>query len=556
MSQYAQIPGSDLILPVDLAKSVTAELMFGNSGAYRTASMSNRNTAGWVTSDGSADVDTLADIPMLRRQSRDLIRNDALPAGIISANVTAVVGTGIVPQSRIDYEFLGISEEEAAKFQADAERIFYALADKKHWDAEGRENFWQQQSTVQRAIKESGDTFVVRRYIERPGKPLGFAAQLVEGDRVYTPLRRMADKNIRAGLEVDDYGALKRVHIAQQHPGERYQNQGLVEVFTEVDAFDGNGDPLILPIIPRLRPGQTRGVPYLAPVIEMFKQLSRYTEAEIAAAVISGMLAVMVKSPLPQGPLPSAIPGMVQGRQMTPKGGQMTRLQSGMIVDLAPGEEIQVVDTTRPNPVFDSFVQALLRQIGAALEVPFEVLIKHFTASYSAARAAIMEAWRFYFKERDFLVHSYCQPSWEWVISEAVAAGKLKADGFWDDPLKRAAWLGCDWIGQGAPQIDPEKDANAAVTWNSLGVWSLQDISAQQGKDWDRVMRQLVRERKAREEAGLALPLQMQASVALPNNGGNAPKKKSTPAREPSSPGGDPANALQRARASRAAASR
>ena len=344
------------------------------------------------------------------------------------------------------------------------------------------------------------------------------------------------------------------MHIAQQHPGERYQNQGLVEIFTEIEAHDGNGDPLILPIIPRLRPGQTRGVPYLAPVIEMFKQLSRYTEAEIAAAVISGMLAVMVKSPLPTGPLPTAIPGMVQGRQMTPKGGQMTRLQSGMIVDLAPGEEIQVVDTTRPNPVFDAFVQALLRQIGAALEVPFEVLIKHFTASYSAARGAIMEAWRFYMKERDFLVHSYCQPCWEWAISEAVAAGLLKAPGFWDDPLRRAAWLGCDWIGQGVPQIDPEKDANAATSWNALGVWSLQDIAAQQGKDWDRVMRQLTRERKAREAAGLALPLAQQANVALP--GASAAPKKTKPAREPGDSGGgggDPANALQRARVARAA---
>jgi capsid protein len=40
-------------------------------------------------------------------------------------------------------------------------------------------------------------------------------------------------------------------------------------------------------------------VPYLSPVIEIFKQLCRYTEAEITAAVISGMLAMVVTSPAP-----------------------------------------------------------------------------------------------------------------------------------------------------------------------------------------------------------------------------------------------------------------
>ena len=33
----------------------------------------------------------------------------------------------------------------------------------------------------------------------------------------------------------------------------------------------------------RTRPGQTRGIPYLAPVMELVKQLGRYSEAEVAA---------------------------------------------------------------------------------------------------------------------------------------------------------------------------------------------------------------------------------------------------------------------------------
>lgn len=37
------------------------------------------------------------------------------------------------------------------------------------------------------------------------------------------------------------------------------------------------------------------GAPYLAPVIEYFKQLARYSKAELQAAVVSAALAIFVK---------------------------------------------------------------------------------------------------------------------------------------------------------------------------------------------------------------------------------------------------------------------
>jgi capsid protein len=49
-----------------------------------------------------------------------------------------------------------------------------------------------------------------------------------------------------------------------------------------------SGAPLVLHLFDKVRPGQSRGVPYLAPVIELIKQLGRYTDAEVMAAVVSG----------------------------------------------------------------------------------------------------------------------------------------------------------------------------------------------------------------------------------------------------------------------------
>lgn len=525
MSTYAQLPGDGIILPQALAASVLTERMLG-PGGYRTTNPNNRNTAGWMTNTGSADSDTIPDIQKLREQSSDLVRNEALPAGIIAANATAVVGTGVVPQSRVNAKYLGITQDEADDWQTKAEAIFNQAADKTHWDAERKQTFWQQQALIQRSMKERGDVFALRRYIPRAGKTLGLCVQIVEGDRVSTPETAQNDypgRDIRAGCERDSDGAAVAWHVSKMHPGERYMARPAQEAmkWSRITAFDDNGDPIILPVIPIVRPGQTRGVPYLAPVIEMLKQLTRYAEAEIAAAVVSGMLAVMVKSPAATGPLAGlggGVPGMVVGQNPATVQ-NVTRLQSGMILDLKPGEDIEVVSSTRPNTAFDPFVTAVLRQVGAALEIPFEILVKHFTSSYSASRAALLEFWRFVLKERDFLVVSFCQPCWEWAISEAVAKGLLSAPRFFDDPMRRAAWLGCDWVGPGIPHLDPLKEANAAKAWNSLGIWSLQDISAQQGKDFDRTHRQLVREREMREKDGLILPPAEPGAPAAPGDG-------------------------------------
>lgn len=50
-----------------------------------------------------------------------------------------------------------------------------------------------------------------------------------------------------------------------------------------------------------------------------------------------------------------------------------------------------MVNPGRPNPNFDPFVIAVLKQIGAALEIPYEILIMAFSSNYSASRAAILE---------------------------------------------------------------------------------------------------------------------------------------------------------------------
>lgn len=56
----------------------------------------------------------------------------------------------------------------------------------------------------------------------------------------------------------------------------------------------------------RERAGQRRGVPLLAPVLESLKQIGRYTEAELDAAMIAAMVTVMIERDSPTSSPPFA----------------------------------------------------------------------------------------------------------------------------------------------------------------------------------------------------------------------------------------------------------
>ena len=179
-------------------------------------------------------------------------------------------------------------------------------------------------------------------------------------------------------------------------------------------------------------------------------------------------------------------------------------LGNGAVLGLLPGEKVSTVDPLRPNANFDPFFVAIVKQIGVAVELPFEIVLKAFTASYSASRAAMLDAWRFYKSRRSWLASNYCQPTYEDVITEVVANGWMAAPGFFDSPMIRQAYLGCQWVGDSQGQIDPLKESDAAEKRLELGITTLEEETiAMTGSDWESKHPQQVKEYRMRKEAGL-----------------------------------------------------
>lgn len=470
------------------------------TGGYTGAGY-RENMAYWTPGVGDSDTDVIRDLRELRARSRDLVRNSPIAGGAIETQVSHVVGTGLSLQSRIDAKKLGLDDDAASEWQTNTEREFQLWCESEYADAYGQQNFYELQDLAFRSRLESGDAFVVLASKKRPEWPFTLALQIVEADRVSNPDNKGDTPEMTQGIERDSTGAPVAAHISDRHPGAYGYTKDAK--WTRV-AFRGKtGRRNVLHLMRKIRPGQTRGIPELAPIIETLKQLTRYSTAEVDAAVNSATIAMFAK--MDPDTFTDVFDDDAQKKYMSDAQRWDGTLRSGAVVNLLPGEEITSPMQNRPNPNFDGFFSAVMGQIGVGLNIPKEVLMKHFQSSYSAARAALLDAWRTFRIRREWLASKLCQPTYEEWLADAVAMGRISAPGFFADPAVRKAWSAAKWIGDGPGAIDPAKEASAAKTRLEIGLTTLaEEIVAYDGGDWETKHRQQVRERDERVEGGLA----------------------------------------------------
>lgn len=262
--------------------------------------------AGLRSRAGGADSDFLPQQYTLRARSRDQARNSpVVAAAAIDTQVVSAIGTGLRVRSQIDRDVLGLSESEAEAWQQRAETIWEIGA--RALDLEGELAFPSLTRLAFRSILESGDVLVIRRFRPRPGELIGTKLQLVEADRVSNPNWSHDTERLAGGVEVDEDGRTVAYHVASAHPGDFFRIGPTTRPRIPVRGREGVRPVKLL--FDKRRPGQRRGVPYLAPVVEQLKQLSRLTEAELQAAVVSALFTVFVKSEAGDELLPVAPPG-------------------------------------------------------------------------------------------------------------------------------------------------------------------------------------------------------------------------------------------------------
>jgi len=497
----------NFIDPIKGAQRYQQRVRMAVAGGYTGADRTRRANQLGRVSERDADTAILPDLSTLREESQHLYRNNAIAGGAIRTNITKVVGTGLKVKAQIDREVLKIDDATADAWERMAEREFRLAAETREIDAERQLPFSLLQALVFSKALEDGDLFINLPRITRAGSPYKTKLQLIEAARICNPDNKPPTARLSGGVEKDENGAPVAYHVLNQHPGSIRRTGTDKLTWSKLPAFSSNGSPLCLHLLDKTRPGQTRGVPYLSPVVELIKQLGRYTDAEVMAAVVSGMLTVFVTNETGNPQLgPAATQSNPTGDASLQADTTGMELGYGSVIGLLPGEKVESVNPGRPNPAFDPFVTSILRQIGMSLELPFELLVKHFTASYSAARAALEEAWDYFNRRRHWLVSQFCQPVYEAIITEAVINGRLNAPGFFADPLVRKAWLGSCWIGDAPSQLDPLKEVNAAAKRVELTISTLDEESRKlTGTPWEDKLPQILKERSILRANGITI---------------------------------------------------
>jgi lambda family phage portal protein len=470
-----------------------------DQGGYIAASHLRDSLSGWAPVPRDAVQDQNWGLGTMRGRSRDQTRNNPIAAGAQSTSVSHVVGSGLSLKPAIQREIIGLTKEAAAKWEANTKQRFNLYGNSKFFDVAGKLNFFESQQQVYGSKFESGDVFCVLTQKMRPNWPFDLAMQIIEADRCCNPNFGQDTTSRIAGIDFDADGEAKQYWFADRHPSASWMGAK----WTGIPAYgESTGRRNVLHLADFVRPGQVRGVPVLAPVMESLKQLGRFTEAELEAAVQSAIDTFFVR--MDPEAFRSTFNDKAREKYMAAAMEWDGGRRPGQAVNMLPGEVIDNPAPGRPNVNFGAFVDSVSTQLGMALQVPREVLFKVFASSYSAARAALLEAWRHFKLCRVWLATNYCQPVYEAWLDREVSVGRIAAPGYFNDPLVRLAYLGSEWRGDAPGSINPLDEARAAKLRLDMALTSRQDEKMEyDGGDWEVTLKQIEIEAAQMREANV-----------------------------------------------------
>lgn len=493
---------------------------FSNSG-YSHGGASTGAT--WAKKYHSESLSPKSDIEenrkLLRERTRDLAMNAPVATAAVNSTRTSCVGVGLVPKPKIDYEFLGMDKQQATKLQQSIKKEFSLWAESTLCDVCDLNNFYELQQIAFSDWLKNGEEFITLTYgSELEYMPYQLRLKLISADRVSTPgsmngeydgfdKKEKNGNTIMNGVEIDKDGKVVAYHICSNFPGE-YETQ--IPKWTRVEKRGKKtGNPNIIHVFNADRAEQYRGVPFLAPVITAIKQLTRYTEAEIMAAVINSMFALFVITE--SGNDIEGFGGVdeEEGKGIPTAfsdGEDEIKLGSGTINFLKEGEKVEAIESKHPSGNYEGFVNAFTTMIGAALEISPEVLSKKFSNNFSASKGALNETWRSFTMRRKWFADDFCQQVYDLWFAEAVSKGRINAPGFFTDPLIRKAYTNATWTGPAQGCMNPVQEVGAAVTRINNGLSTHEDeCAAMNGSDYDDNVRTLIDENERLAEANKPL---------------------------------------------------
>lgn len=441
----------------------------------------NRLTSDWIRSASTPDLEVRADLRVLRRRARELVRDNSYArrfTRILTKNIVGPHGIRPVPTN------LGAGGSAAKKANlalaqawADWSMPEYASTDSLH-------SWTELEGLIIRSVATDGEVFL--RLWPGFDNDYGFAVELLDPDLLDEQFNREASSGqteIRMGIERDRFRRPINYHFWKNYPN---APSGALNERIPIPASE------IIHLFAPLRVGQSRGISWFAPVLLDLKMLDGYQEAELIAArtAAAKMGFFVTKDPNNATQLP---PDTGQGERM------VMEASAGMAEELPPGMEFQAWDPQHPNSAYDAFEKAILRQQAAGLDTSYMSLTGDLSeTSFSSGRIGVnderdgYEIWQLWLATH---CHRRVYRAW---LPHAMLSPNLSLPSY-----DAARWLACTWHARDWDYIEPLKDVQTLKEEIGLGVNSRTRHLRKKGMSYEDILGELAEETAAADAAGV-----------------------------------------------------
>lgn len=439
----------------------------GARGAYEGASK-GRRTKGWRTPSSSANAETRGQLYTLRDRARDMVRNNAHAARGVGVIETNTIGTGIIPKITTP------SPARTARLRSLAAQWMDTTA----CDADGRHDLYGLQGLAWRTVVEAGEVLIRRRRRRvADGLPVPIQLQVLEPDFLDSSKDGPVQNGgaIYQGVEVDALGKRVAYWLFDDHPGDGTRMRSVVS--RRIPAAD------ILHIFRTDRPGQMRGVPWLAPAMIKLRDFADYEDAQQVRQKIAACFAVFVHD--------MEAPDSVTTDE---KGTPIEELSPGIVEYLPGGKNV-----TFANPPgvegYGDYRHAQLSDVAVALGITYESISGDLSnVSFISGRLGRLdmqtniEVWRW-----RTIVPQLCDPVMAWFLEAAVLVGE-DVDGVktrWTPPRRE--------------MLSPSEEVRATRDAIRAGLLTLPEAQRRDGNDPEEMLDEMTESNRQLDERGLVL---------------------------------------------------
>ena len=465
-------------------------------GRNYSGASQGRLFADFIASSNSADSNLRLSLPVLRDRSRDLARNNEYAKryfNLIKTNVVGEKGFTVQVRARNDDRSLDVAGNTIIE---NAWRAWGRLGNP---ETSGRLSWLDCQRYVAESLARDGEVFIKKVHNRRLKD--GFSIQFIESDLVDHEKNESLNNGhtIRMGIELDEFHKPVAYHVLTEHPNDNFFiGASKARKHIRVPANE------MIHVFMPTRSYQTRGEPFMAPVLASLKMLAGFMEAELVSARASAAKFGVITTPSGED---------FVGDDETDEGVPIIDFDPGSVHQLPRGHDFKMIDPQHPNTAFDSFVKNILRGIASGLNVSYVTLANDLEGvSYSSIRQGTIDERDHMRMLQSFLIQHFCEPVFQAWLDSALDFGNIpipanKYDKFADNVFFK---------GRGFSWVDPQREISASIAALQNGLISMNDVAANYGRDVEELFGQIQSDKEMAERFGLELAFE-------PFGGGQSP---------------------------------